>query len=305
MVKNVTLRNVTAYNAWNDNSIDFSVCCNENITITDSKIHDSRAGIRATNVDNMLIKNSNFHQIKETGVRVENSKDATIDGLTVYSSKKGVSLENAKGIEIKDFRLEKIGENGIEIRNSSRITLINGSLADLGIGLISENMQSMASKNIKIKNSATGIQTENSKNMSFLNLEITNSERGSIIRNSTDLNLDSATFKDLKFHGIQFLSSSNIAVKNSMFEKILEWECILTRDSKNIEIDKNSFKSSGVGMQVETSEKIEVTNNEFFNNTACILILEQNLNQTTVKENKFLACGSYTKVGYVNLRENP
>lgn len=63
-VNNLIIDNVTFYNAWGDQSIDFSKCDSSDIIIKNSKIFNSKRGIRLENVKNVSIENNNITNCK-------------------------------------------------------------------------------------------------------------------------------------------------------------------------------------------------------------------------------------------------
>ena len=122
MAKNVTLRNVIAYNAWNDNSINFDD--SKNINIVNSEIYNSKVGIRAENANKLEIRNSNITQTSEYDIRVENSSDVFLLNTDVRNSEVGIIFKNSFNISLIAINFTN-STVGIEIENSSNIKVKN------------------------------------------------------------------------------------------------------------------------------------------------------------------------------------
>jgi hypothetical protein len=86
-VNNLILKNVKAYNAWRDNSIDFSDCCSKNIEITDSSIYNSNVGIRLKGIENVKIKNTLIKNITKCSMVIEAPPEEVLLENVTYDPK--------------------------------------------------------------------------------------------------------------------------------------------------------------------------------------------------------------------------
>jgi hypothetical protein len=86
-VDNIILKNITTYNAWIDNSIDFSDCCSKDIEIIDSSIYNSDVGIRLKNIENAKIKNTLIKNITKCSIVIEAPPEEVLLENVTYDSK--------------------------------------------------------------------------------------------------------------------------------------------------------------------------------------------------------------------------
>ncbi|HIW32829.1 MAG TPA: right-handed parallel beta-helix repeat-containing protein [Candidatus Paenibacillus intestinavium] len=234
----------------------------DNVTLSSIEINDKRTD-SSTAVITATGKEIELEQLKiktrATGIAIDDTNESNIANNEIIWSGKSSEKLSSRG-------------NGIQLYNAENMTITNNNINGMYDGIYSENSLNIEIRNNTVQNSRYAYHLMYGSNIQ-------------LIENYSFANIT----------GMMVMTSQNINLQNNILEKQagnVNSQGILLYAAMDIAIKRNIVAESRVGIYVEQSSGIEISENDIHHNFVALQFIDSS--EQNIQDNNFI--GNVTNI---------